>query len=70
MILSDATVFFKFQSDSINTDKNDVEAKRYINFKFQSDSINTNKVTSLRTSAVNFKFQSDSINTLIRYDVR
>ena len=42
MIMSQPTIFFKFQSDSINTRVRVVlPGSRHFRFKFQSDSINT-----------------------------
>ena len=55
--------FFKFQSDSINTDDEAYEVPIFQRFKFQSDSINTDMEVSNRMDIVDFKFQSDSINT-------
>ena len=57
--------YFKFQSDSINTDKLKKAVKAILDFKFQSDSINTRKAVGNIICTRCFKFQSDSINTVL-----
>ena len=56
-------LYFKFQSDSINTFPYIKDAINFINFKFQSDSINTLLERETVERTISFKFQSDSINT-------
>ena len=63
MILSDATIFFKFQSDSINT-------IALLTLVSNLTALNSNLILLIPSSfyllsfiVINFKFQSDSINT-------
>ena len=57
---------FKFQSDSINTEKLEGAKSTVRRFKFQSDSINTSALLWNLFDSLSFKFQSDSINTFKR----
>ena len=54
---------FKFQSDSINTERGIIYKADFMDFKFQSDSINTLLTRFITPFSKSFKFQSDSINT-------
>ena len=62
-IVRNKLYFFKFQSDSINTEESARREVCPIVFKFQSDSINTIIDILNNLYAEYFKFQSDSINT-------
>ena len=63
------TIFFKFQSDSINTSTRDNLFLYILFFKFQSDSINTTDREASNNTASAFKFQSDSINTFLYHSM-
>ena len=65
LITSSNSVFFKFQYDSINTDRVHVFFRIPVPFKFQYDSINTIETALPAGLAIAFKFQYDSINTMI-----
>ena len=56
-------MYFKFQSDSINTFTKFHDGLVAMFFKFQSDSINTSIDLLCNPKTMSFKFQSDSINT-------